>query len=59
MFFLFLVFVLPLCESVYLFLWSPAWKGLTYWLSCMVSNYKFVTPHWYPGSDVVLDCIVS
>ena len=36
-------------------LWSPAVKGLTSWLSFVVSNYEFVTP----GSGVVLDCIDS
>ena len=40
-------------------LWSPAGKGLTSWLSFVVSNCEFVTfPfHWYPGSGVVLDFI--
>ena len=33
-------------------LWSPARKGLTSWLS-------FVMSHRYPGSGVVLDCIDS
>ena len=35
-----------LCLCVRLFmcaLWSPAGKGLTYWLSFVVSNFKFVT----------------
>ena len=40
-------------------LWSPAGKGLTYWLSFVVSNCEFVISHWYPGSGVVLDCIDS
>ena len=35
-------------------LWSPAGKGLTSWLSFMMSF-----SHWYPGSGVVLDCIDS
>ena len=40
-----LVFVMPLCASVYLqsALWSPARKGLTSWLSFVVSNREFVT----------------
>ena len=38
-------------------LWSPAGKGLTSWLSFVVSNCEFV--YWYPGSGVVLDCIDS
>ena len=24
-------------------LWSPAWKGLTFWPSFVMSNYEFVT----------------
>ena len=36
-------------------LWSPAGKGLTSWLSFVMSNSEFVTP----GSSVVLDCIDS
>ena len=51
-----------LCLCVCLFicaLWSPAGKGLTSWLSFVVSYCKFVTFHWYPGSGVVLDCIDS
>ena len=45
-----------LCLCVRLFicaLWSPAGKGLTSWLSFVVSNCD----HWYPGSGAVLDCI--
>ena len=38
-------------------LWSPA--GKTSWLSFVMFNWGFVTfPLWYPGSCVVLDCIV-
>ena len=42
-------------------LWSPgpAGKGLTSWLSFVVSNYELSLSHWYPGSSVVLDCIDS
>ena len=40
-------------------LWSPAGKGLTSWLSFVMSNCEVVTFHWYPGSGVVLDCIDS
>ena len=35
-----------LCSRVYLFidaLWSPAGKGLTSWLSLVMSSYEFVT----------------
>ena len=51
-----------LCLCARLFnctLWSLAGKGLTSWLSFVVSICEFVTSHWYPGSGVVLDCINS
>ena len=38
-----LVFAMPLCASFIFSLWSPAGKGLTSWLSFVVSNYEFVT----------------
>ena len=42
--FLCLMFVYPLCASVYLCLVvSPAGKGQTSWLSFVVSNCEFVT----------------
>ena len=37
--------------------WSPAGKGLTSWLSFVVSSVSLSLSHWYPGSGVVLDCI--
>ena len=48
-------------------LWSPAGKGLTSWLSFVVSSvslslslwYPGSLSLWYPGSGVVLDCIDS
>ena len=40
-------------------LWSPAGKGLTSWLSFVVSSVNLSLSHWYPGSGVVLDCIDS
>ena len=40
-------------------LWSPAGKGLTSWLSFVVSPVSLSLSHWYPGSGVVLDCIDS
>ena len=49
LFFFCLVFVMPLCTSVYLCLvpfltlWSPAGKGLTSWFSFVVYNCEFVT----------------
>ena len=38
-----LMFAMSLCASVYLALWSPAGKGLTSWLSIVVSYCEFVT----------------
>ena len=40
-------------------LWSPAGKGLTFWLSFVVSAVSLSLSYWYPGSGVVLDCIDS
>ena len=39
-------------------LWSPAGKGLTSWL-LLVMFIVCYFPMWYPGSGVVIDCIVS
>ena len=38
---------------------TPAGKGLTSWLSFVVSSVSLSLSHWYPGSGVVLDCIDS
>ena len=40
-------------------LWSPAGKGLTSWLSFVVSSVSLSLSLWYPWSGVVLDCIDS
>ena len=40
-------------------LWSPAEKGLTSWLSFVMSNCDVVTFPLDPWSGVVLDCIES
>ena len=37
----------------------PAGKGLTSWLSFVVSTVSLSLSHWYPGSGVVLNCIDS
>ena len=44
MFFFCLVFAMPFSASVYmcLYMWSPAGKGLTSWLSFVVSICEFV-----------------
>ena len=50
--------LLYLCARLFIWaLWSPAGKGMTSWLSFVVSYSEFVIFHWYPGSGVVLDCI--
>ena len=51
-----------LCFHARLFvdaLWSPAGKGMTSWLSFVMSIVTLSLSHWYPGSGVVLDCIDS
>ena len=51
-----------LCLCVRLFIcafWSLAGKGLTSWLSFLVSNCKLSLSYWYPGSGVVFDCTDS
>ena len=40
-------------------LWSPAGKGLTSWLSFVVSSVSLSLSHWYPGSGVVLIIIIN
>ena len=40
-------------------LWSPAGKGLTSWLSFVVSAVSFSLSHCNPESGVVLDCVDS
>ena len=61
---IFRVFVLSCvcCVCARLFvcaLWSPAGKGLTSWLSFVLSSVSLSLSHWYPGSGVVLACIDS
>ena len=52
--------LLCLCARLFIcVLWSPAGKGLTSWLSFVVSSVSLSLSHWYPGSGVVLDCIDS
>ena len=52
--------LLCLCARLFISaLWSPAGKGLTSWLSFVVSTVSLSLSHWYPGSGVVLDCIDS
>ena len=50
--------LLCLCARLFICaLWSPAGKGLTSWLSFVVSTLSLSLSHCYPGSGVVLDCI--
>ena len=50
--------LLCLCARLCIFaLWPPAGKGLTSWLSFVVSAVSLSLSHWYPWSGVVLDCI--
>ena len=56
----FVLCLLCLCARLFICaLWSPAGKGLTSWLSFVVSTVSLSLSHWYPGSGVVLDCIDS
>ena len=52
--------LLCICARLFIcVLWSPAGKGLTSWLSFVVSTVSLWLSHWHPGSGVVLDCIDS
>ena len=52
--------LLCLCARLFICaLWSPVGKGLTSWLSLVVSAVNLSLSHWYPGSGEVLDCIDS
>ena len=58
--FLFCLLFAMFCARLFICaLWSPAGKGLTSWLSFVVSSVSLSLSHWYPGSGVVLDCIDS
>ena len=59
MFLFCLVFAMFCARLLICALWSPAGKGLTSWLSFVLSSVSLSLSHWYPGSGVVLDCIVS
>ena len=59
MFLFCLVFVMFCARLFICASWSPAGKGLTSWLSFVVSSVSLSLSHWYPWSGVVLDCIDS
>ena len=50
MFLFCLGFAISLCASVICALWSPAGKGVTSWLSFVVSTVSLSLSHWYPES---------
>ena len=59
-FFFCLVFVMPLCASVYLCLVVTCWERADLLaLVCGVLTMSLSLSHWYPGLGVVLDCIDS
>ena len=56
--FLFCLVFAMFCARLFICaLWLPVGKGLTSWLSFVVSTVDL--SHWYPGSGVVLNCIDS
>ena len=57
---LFLSFLLCFRARLFIIaLWSPVGKGLTPWLSFVMSDCEVVTFPLVSGSGVVLDCIDS
>ena len=52
-----LVFVIPLCASVYLCLVVTCWERSD--LLAPVCGVSLSLSHWYPGSGVALHCIDS
>ena len=53
--FLFCLVLAMFCARLFICaLWSPAGKGLTSWLSFVVSSVSLSLSHWYPGSGVAL-----
>ena len=58
--FLFCLVLAMFCARLFICaLWSPPGKGLTSWLSFVVSTVSLSLSHWYSGSGVVLSCIDS
>ena len=55
-----ILWLLCLCARLFICaLWAPAGKGLTSWLSSVVSAVSLSLSHCYPGSGVVFDWIDS
>ena len=59
MFLFCLVFVMSLCASVYMCFVVTCWEKADSLHSFVVSSVSLSLSHWYPGSDVVLECIDS
>ena len=59
MFLFCLVFAIFCARLFICTLWSPAGKGLTSWLSFVVSTVSLSFSNCYPGSGVILNCIDS
>ena len=51
--------IFPILRIVCTISFHYSCKGLTSWLSFVVSSVSLSLSHWYPGSGVVLDCIDS
>ena len=52
--FLFCLVFAMFCARLFICaLWSPAGKGLTSWLSFVVSSVSLSLSHWYPGWNQV------
>ena len=51
MFLFCLVFAMSCARLFICALWSLAGKGLTSWLSFVVSTVSLSLSHWYPGSS--------
>ena len=52
--------LLCLCARLFVcVLWSPAGRGLSSWLSFVVSTVGLSLSNWCPRSGVVLDCVDS
>ena len=57
---MFLCLVLLMLSRLFIAaLWSPGGTGLTSWVLLVMFIAFFVHYIWYPGSGVVLDCIVT
>ena len=59
MFLFCLVFAMSLCTSVYMCFEVTCWERADLLALFVVSAVSLSLSHWYPGSDVVLDCIDS